>query len=78
MDASALNRTQPARLWTKADVMQYTGWGKTRICDLQREGKLPYIKGRPVLYVEADVIEAIKSLSQGGKYGKLKGTKKTK
>jgi hypothetical protein len=66
------------RLWDTKDLMLYTGWGKTHVCELCSTGRLPYIPGKPNKFIPKEVKKALEDLQTGGVYGRRKTKLKTR
>jgi hypothetical protein len=59
-------------LWSTADVMQFTGWGRTYVQGLVSNGTLPYIPGKPHKFIPAAVKQALEKMQTGGEYSRRK------
>ncbi|KAA0888698.1 hypothetical protein [Oryzomonas rubra] len=65
-------------LYTTAEVMEMTGWGRSYILQLVNEGILPHLPGNPHRFLIAPLKQALYDLQTGGVFGRRKSKLKTR
>lgn len=62
----------PDELWRTEDVMKYIRKSRQYVSMLCSTGKIPYIPGKPKLFVPDEVKLAMVNKQVGGRFGKIR------
>lgn len=66
------------RLLSTDDVMVLTGWSRTYVIRLCKQGILPHIPGNPHKFLRGPLMQALHQMQRGGPYGRRKTRAKAK